>query len=232
MCSLLSDKAKGLLQRPLLLWTGLRGLGNSPAVKATILVPLVGYLIIFNQFFLDGFKQWEKLPTHFESLNTSSTHSVVGLLTSTQRLYLLYYGFTALAIGTLLFRACPEIIKENSSDAEFVARRKPLYSDHTLKLFLAELDQLLSWLNSAHHVVPQGEILLLQDELQAAKACRTPNKIKDQHLSQLMAIDFAVQNHMRPFWRLVTAIAFYSGLGMLLLPAVDMFIRVTATFFR
>ena len=34
-------------------WSTLRGIGNSSAAKATILMPLIGYLFLFNGHFVN-----------------------------------------------------------------------------------------------------------------------------------------------------------------------------------
>ena len=48
-------------------WSDLRGVGNSTAVRASIIVPVIGYLIILNSALADYLKlyriEWTDHPT-------------------------------------------------------------------------------------------------------------------------------------------------------------------------
>jgi hypothetical protein len=87
------------------LWRHLRATGNSASVKVTTLMPLIGYLIVFNSHVVDvislsrhllGFEQQHGLSTYLLSL---------------------YFGLCLVAVASM----CPRVIKKCGSAPEFVA---------------------------------------------------------------------------------------------------------------
>jgi hypothetical protein len=58
-----------LLVRP---WTDLRGISNSNAAKSTILIPLIGYWIIFNESVLSWLQLAHPLGGHATSYYEAS----------------------------------------------------------------------------------------------------------------------------------------------------------------
>jgi hypothetical protein len=49
--------AHGTLRRRAVLWHRLRGIGNPTPAKLTVIIPLIGYLILFN----DKIQDWLRL---------------------------------------------------------------------------------------------------------------------------------------------------------------------------
>lgn len=82
------------MERPSLLeWTQLRSVGNSKIVQASILFPLIGYLILFNDQVI------HLLST--ASLDRASPND--GLIANlwARKLYFLYFGLMSLGFGSL-----------------------------------------------------------------------------------------------------------------------------------
>lgn len=210
---------EALSQKPFVLWTGLRGLGNSAAVKATVFIPVIGYLILFNDA-MRGAIADSRLDLGCGS------GGQLRMLDTEVRLYILYYGMTCLAIGSLLFRACPPIVRDNATDAEYVLRIQGLYSDQRIPSFLDELHALYQWLKSHRHYVPAGETELLAKALMEVKD-KSVAEIRSHHLPDLLTSYFSIENHLKPRWRIATALFFCLGFGLLAVPALDMFLRVT-----
>lgn len=115
-------KAKGYFIDQIPNWNALRVLGKSKVVSLTILMPFIGYLILFNQE-LSNYLELSK-----EILNiTSESGQDKGLAIS--RLYYLYFGFMLIGFGSILFSiCCPQYIKENNTEYEFVDRELSLAS--------------------------------------------------------------------------------------------------------
>lgn len=83
-------------------WSFIRSLGSSQLSKSTIFIPIIGYIILFGNEYQDYFK------VIFENYNY-------------QKMIFLYYGFTLIAIGTILFSlTCPSIIKIYQSEEEYI----------------------------------------------------------------------------------------------------------------
>lgn len=80
-------------------WVTVRGIGNSFPAKASILMPLVGYLILFN----------EHLIRHFQPLvpwlNSPSNAAGKLWLVETGVLYFYYFGFLFFGIASAIYYA-------------------------------------------------------------------------------------------------------------------------------
>jgi hypothetical protein len=72
------------------LWVRLRFVSNSSAAKATILIPLVGYLVLFNEKVVDFLNLIKEL---------NGTHDA-GV---SYRLILLYLGLCGIALGVMIY---------------------------------------------------------------------------------------------------------------------------------
>jgi hypothetical protein len=86
-----------LLQQP---WSNLRGISNSYAAKSTVLIPLIGYMILFNEHLVHLFD----LARELEGGQASGRIS--------PRLFWLYFGFCAIAVASLVYaKWCPVELK-------------------------------------------------------------------------------------------------------------------------
>src|ERR1700681_4261929 len=78
-------------------WSLLRRVGNSSAVRLTILIPLIGYLIIFNSYVV----HYLELPKEFAGAQPPGS-------AVSPRLLLIYFGLSALAAGSVIYAYfCP-----------------------------------------------------------------------------------------------------------------------------
>src|SRR5262245_23714640 len=107
-------------------WDKLRTLGNARLVKLTVLVPLIGYMILFN----DQLLRYLELssPYFHDAFIGGEVAGTGGLsLSLAYRLYLFYFGFTFLALGALLYEfRCPWQVKRHGTAAEFVRVEGPI----------------------------------------------------------------------------------------------------------
>jgi hypothetical protein len=98
------DWVREKVSRP---WSDLRGISNSYAAKSTILIPLVGYWIIFNETIFGWLHLAQQLGGHQPSDHT--------------RVRWFYMGLCAIAGGTLLFAwRCPPEIKKYGDYRDYV----------------------------------------------------------------------------------------------------------------
>ena len=98
----------GVWQRPWG-WDRLQEFSKQPAVKATIIMPVVGYLILFNAGLQDDLKLSDKF-----GFASEDSFSVV-------RLYFLYFGLAAIGVASLWFQLrCPAEVKAHGSAYEFI----------------------------------------------------------------------------------------------------------------
>ncbi|MEM1297890.1 MAG: hypothetical protein AAGH68_01330 [Pseudomonadota bacterium] len=115
--------ARGTLIFPT--WTSLKRLGANPAMKATALMPVLGYLILIKDQvrFSDAF--WIRFSGG-EPVDVGWVWLIGAPLMTCEpyRLYLIYFGLTALGLGALLFAwRCPHEIRDYPDRIAFVQSR-------------------------------------------------------------------------------------------------------------
>jgi hypothetical protein len=118
-------KLKDLPRRRAFTWTQLRTIGHLPLMKATIFVPLIGYLIIFNET-IAGYLRlvWEKDPTPPVPTN----------------LLLVYFGLVCLSVGSVLYAVfCDRRIDQYGSAEAYIGGDGPNISAVTLGFFENEV---------------------------------------------------------------------------------------------
>jgi hypothetical protein len=112
-------------------WAGLRSIGNSLPVKASIVVPAIGYLIVLNETVADYLKlhgiEWSHDPA-------TTWDRIWGL-----KLYLVYFGLMCLGLGAAIYQwKCPPFVKKHADWADYVAAVQP-HTDGTQIDVLAEI---------------------------------------------------------------------------------------------
>src|ERR1700730_18225698 len=85
-------------------WSNIRTVGNSPIVRASIVMPVVGYLILLN-----------------ENLMVIETKYRYFFLHSPWRLVFVYYGFLIISVSAIMYVLwCPNQIRKYSSPVEYM----------------------------------------------------------------------------------------------------------------
>src|SRR5271155_4010656 len=103
-------------------WADLRGIGNSNAVRASIIVPVIGYLIILNSTVADYLKPHGIEWTHQPATVWDRLWSL--------KLYLAYFGLMFLGVGAAIYQwKCPSFVKKYGDWADYVAGVAP-HIDH------------------------------------------------------------------------------------------------------
>jgi hypothetical protein len=122
------------IRRKLPLWSNLRAVGNNPATKMTVFIPLIGYMIIFNANILPYLQLASEIfgtPPHL------------------WRLYLIYFGLCSLALGSISYQFwCPPDIKRFASALDYVTATKNANVGSPLN---RELEERLGWPVSEGH---------------------------------------------------------------------------------
>ena len=113
-----------MIPRKLPLWSNLRVVGNNPATKMTVFIPLIGYMIIFNAYILPYLQLASEIfgnPPHL------------------WRLYFIYFGLCSLALGSIIYQFwCPPEIKRFASALDYVTATK---NANVGSLFKRELEE-------------------------------------------------------------------------------------------
>jgi len=97
-------------------WSSLRGYGNSPIIRTTVLMPVVGYLILLNERISD----WLRVHAAWLPEGTGYDPGM--------NIFFLFYGTIFLGVGSFLFSVfCHPRIKKYESDVDFISAARSYY---------------------------------------------------------------------------------------------------------
>lgn len=105
-------------------WSNIRAFGETSISRLSLFIPLIGYLIIFN----DTFAQYAKIHIPYCA---SASCDVSG------KLIMIYISGSLFGFGSILYMAfCPYYIKKYRSDSDFFAAEKEYFChpDHRRRI--------------------------------------------------------------------------------------------------
>jgi hypothetical protein len=191
------------------LWHALRPVGNSWLVRATVLIPFFGYLIIFNA----SIAQYFRLISEIEG----STSADFGLSVS-PRLFQVYFGLCLLAGASMIYGyACPSIVKQFDSVIGFVAAAQDALGDVGLEHMEEEIKY--TKYGSAYGAKKTHFQMMVDVNFSIRDAKREVN-------NALLYLYYAHQNGSAPAWRVMATTLYFFGFLLLLIPSIHVFIRV------
>jgi len=204
------------------LWTWLRAITNLPAMRSTIAIPVIGWLIIFNAKFVE----WSNLQIGDHAASVSP------------RLLLLYTGLSFLALGSLLFTLCPAQIKKYALSTEYVGAEFDKISTYdrrqTERMLRKGALEDPHWLQA---LVPLQTAITnhtkgrtLDQELNAfdySLPAEAPSELIRNYYHQVLTVNYQRLDRSKPVARVATAFCYLTG-GIILsvLSCELLFIRV------
>jgi hypothetical protein len=189
-------------------WTALRPIGNSSIVKLTILVPAIGYLIIFN----DKLVGYVDLIREISGLNDGSGLSVP------PRLFQIYFGLCFVAVASAIYSlACPSIIKRYPSAIDLGAATTGTVGDYAYTIVEREV------FASKYADEYRGNKNHFQ---QMASQDFSFDKVQFEVNNALINIYFKLKNLEKPVWRWLCAGCFAVGFSVLFISSAKVFFRV------
>jgi hypothetical protein len=200
-------------------WSRLRALGQSNLVRASVLMPAFGYLLLLNE------NVHQYLTIKYDSW-------LLYFLPSTWRIWFLFYGTFMLAVGSVLFSAfCPIEIKRYWSAFEMVDAER---DHHTAQSGTGQLAQQVKslysntskWENSVFSL-PR----LLPDEPNMGVNTPSGPSSGDQWGLALIHI-WTVNDIKHPRLRITVLMLFGTGLTLVAVPAAITFLQVTLLLLR
>ena len=226
-------------------WETLRIIGNQKIVQLTILIPVIGYYIIFSE-------QFCTLTTTIKSIDIGISCSEY----PSQKTFLLYFGFSFLAFGSLLYSFfCPTLIKKYSDKHEYVKNEKELFDRHTLEITAFKLshindgkilpseikilfkeirDEQERFLDIAKKTM-SGEIDSADTENMLDEVGRVQSKAYDylyaDHLEQIMGLNYESYENHKAFLRVITAFFYVLGFFIIGTLAAQTFIKILTIYF-
>ena len=192
-------------------WSRLRAIGNSGPVKLTILIPLIGYFVIFNAQL-----------AHYLELVSEIGGFTVHQLSVSPRLLLIYFGLCAFAVGAALYSIfCPDQVKRYDSSAAYVGGDGPHIKDFALGPIHREL-RASSYGDDYNEVVGP-----FKDRSDRSFNCdKHFDDEKLEMINGILHLYFTYKDATYPLMRLFVFICYAIGFIGLLVPSLGVFFRV------
>jgi hypothetical protein len=196
-------------------WAGLRALGNSGLVRSSVLMPVFGYMLLFN----DKIREYLTVP--FDG-------ALLQYLPPEWRVWFLFYGAFFVAIASLLYAwRCPPEVKRFGTPMDYVA------SDTNYHLAQNRFSDDLKHIDSLYSELPQW-----QRELRQLKDFKPSSRVLAPHaFAKGEEATSVLTSHLSFFWemknitrwelRMFIGACFLVGILLLTIPAAFTFLQVT-----
>jgi hypothetical protein len=211
-------------------WSSLSKLGNSPLAKATIVVPVLGYLLIMNEEFRDWFATGHCVSCPAAEVHEALDQPVPLIYTHVWRLIFIYFGLTLTGIATAIFGLfCPFSSRKYGDGIDYALNVLPLFASREQWESLAETlsgrpanrRHFLAWFCSKD----------LQDDLKtrvdviSGFARTTPDNAT---IMSLLRTSYRFVDFEKPFRRLAIFLLYFTGLLLVAASALWGAAEVTA----
>jgi len=115
-------------------WKALRALGQSRLANSAVLIPIIGYYILYGE----NFQQYLSLPAELEQ--GGDGHGPLHWFLTRDRTNMLYFGLCSIALGAVLFNlVCPPLVRDFRDYADYLARGEGERSLYTLSYVIGEI---------------------------------------------------------------------------------------------
>jgi hypothetical protein len=192
-------------------WGQLRQLGSSNLVRASVLMPAFGYMLLLNE------NVHQYLTIRYDGWLLSWLH-----LPNVWRIWLLFYGSFCLAAATILYSLfCPVEVKRYISSFEMADRE----ASHQLDL--GQFDPVRDTVKKMY-----GELSSWERSIVPSRP-RVPLDVPDGMASRLSALSvilihqWTLRNFQRPRLRCFVFLLYAAGLSLVGIPAVLTFVQVS-----
>jgi hypothetical protein len=203
-------------------WRRLRGAGNSLAVRVTVLIPLVGYLIIFNSY----------IVKYLELAKEIGGGPPVDNVSVSSRLLLIYFGLCAVALGSVLYaRFCPDEVKHFGTSAAYVGGDGRSIGDFALEAIEARLRS--SPLAKRYTEIRERFDLIRTDRQGRLSVDYSHDALREdlaalktEAFNAILHLYFEHLDRSHPLVRALSSLLFTIGFVCLLVPSLQVFWRV------
>ena len=199
----------------------MRSVGNSPATKATIFIPLVGYLILFNENLLHYVELSREL---FGAHNShAAPYAQVSL-----RLLSVYFGLSLIAVASVIYAVwCPQQVKTFDSPSAYIAGT----ADNISFLEIGEIELALRSQDS----LAKGQLDDLKDYDDRRGVAESLEEFRHRRVeteAAVLDLHFQQLNRSHPKARTGASVAYGIGFVALGIPSLDVFGRVSLMLIR
>lgn len=194
-------------------WRSIRTVGNSRMLKLTILVPFIGYLLIFN----NNIVSYLEIYKLFDEENSLSMIS---------RLKLTYFGLFFLGVGSAIYSlGCPRVIQQFQSEADYIEHEIKSFSKDKLRYLMSRVSKDVksewhsSWLariSEEHRDVIKGKSGTHTEWL----------RINRSKINDYLMLWYHMELKRNPSARGLVCALYLVGFGILLFPTLEIFIKI------
>lgn len=190
-------------------WSRFWAVSSSPAARMTVLIPLIGYLIIFNA------KISEYLHV-IRELGGSPNDVAVS-----PRLLLIYFGLCAIAAAVAIYSwRCPNAVKYYGSANAYVSAVKDVSGDFPM----VDIEKAFTH-NNDKFFKEYWEIRDRYKKTNPAGQSETDDQKRQMYLGYLH-LYYRYLDELHPISRVIVAILYSIGFVCLLIPSAGVFWRV------
>lgn len=193
-------------------WSLFRTVSNSSIVKVTVLIPILGYWILFNQNLLPYMTLSEAIYSNPESQSEG---------TIPLNLLLVYFGLCLIAVASALYQLfCPNEVKKYGAAEDYIAFAKEHYSPFIIDALKRKLEEIK---------LPEA----IQRILNAANDHYNNLEVinKEDLKSDMLRVYYTYQNRKAIYFRLPVAIFYVLGFLALSIPSIIVFAKITSLVF-
>lgn len=199
-------------------WLEIRRIGNSKLVQFTILIPVLGYLIIFSEWFIK------------DIIGSSSGFYHMW------KIYTLYYGLSFIAFGSLIYNIyCPKIYRNYGSLAEYINNEERLYNKSNMtRVILATINIIRKYktflpLDAGSNVrsfYPNYINIEINDQRKRSITNKATEVVDTGQIVEYLAAYYLVHSDVNTKQRLIVLILYGIGFILVAIPSLAMFIEV------
>lgn len=189
-------------------WISLKKIGQSKIVTMTIIIPLFGYMIFFNESMIKLFE----LSTSYLNQYSSTTNMDFEY---SNKLFYLYFGFSFIGIASLIYRiVSPDLINEYKSLREYIDKEKNIMS-------LTNVTQLYNLLKDNSN----NKVDKLQDNIIPVET------VSSETVTNIMSINWEHHNTSFVKTRNIIFYLYIFGFVLVFIPSIQMFYSICIIFF-
>jgi len=192
-------------------WSQLRQLGNSNLVRASVLMPAFGYMLLLNE------NVHQYLTIKYDGWLLTELH-----LPNVWRIWLLFYGSFCLAAATILYSLfCPVEVKRYVSSFEMADEE----TSHQLNL--GQFDSVKANLRNHYTVLSSWEKTIVPPRPKELNDVQGPFPNNRSILSVVLIHQWTLRNLQRPRLRCFVFLLYAVGLALVGIPAAFTFVQVS-----
>lgn len=198
-------------------WSTLGTLLNNGVARTIYVIPFAGYVLLYSDFFNSIF-------------SFSILHSW-GFLTFFQRLSMIYFGSCLLLLAYLLYLLfSPTLLRGKATPQDFVSAICGAHDFITMRYVMRDTSRFLNRIPKQVSEYSKDRLDEFSAELFATLTSKQRYDKEFQNpFPSILHFYYNYQNRERPFWRATIFACAFALYILLILPAIDLFVRVVGT---